>query len=173
MLRPLILLLAASSVVGCTADTRRYPSLAPRAAEKQSFAEPVVGAAVVTPDPALDARLVKLAADLDHVAAGFTTAAEGARRSATVVARQPVGSEAWLTAQAALARVDDWRAQAGALAAEVEAAASTRAAALQPAYPALDALAARAAAETDREAQEADRLQRLLPAAHVDGRASR
>ena len=165
MLRPAIILLVASSVAGCAADLRRYPSLAPRAAEQQSFAEPVVAAAVVTPDPVLEARLAKQGADLDRLAAGFTTAAAAARRSATAAARQPVGSDAWLSAQAALARVDDWRAQAGALAAEVEENASARAAALQPAYPALDALAARAAAETDSEAQEVDRLQRLLPAA--------
>jgi uncharacterized protein YcbX len=70
-----------------------------------------------------------------------------------------------LAAQAALARLDDWRSQCSALAAALEAAGSARAARLAPAYPALDALAARAAAETDRESATVERLSRRLPAA--------
>ena len=165
MFRPAALLLVSLPLAGCASDPRPYPSLAPRAAEKQGFGEPAVAAVVVVADPALDARIAAQGADLDRIAAGFTTAAEAARRSAGSASRQPVGSEAWLTAQAAVARVDDWRSQATALAADIEGAGSARAAQLQPAYPALDALAARAAAETAREAQVVEQLQASLPGA--------
>jgi hypothetical protein len=158
-------LLTLPLVAGCAADHGSYPSLAPRAGEKLGFAEPVRAAAAATPDPALDGRVAGWSAELDRIAAGYTAAAASARRDAAAAQHQPVGSDAWLTGQAALARLDDWRSQASALAAQVEEAGSARAASLLPVYPALDALAGRTAAETDREATTSAELQRLLPAA--------
>ena len=165
MIRFAAALFALSLLAGCASGAGRYPSLAPRAAEKQGFAEPIVKAAVAAPDPAIDQRIADQASDLDHLAAGFATAADAARRLAEQAAHQSVGSDAWLNTQAGLAKVDDWRTRMTALSAAIEAAGSARAAALQPAYPPLDALAARAAAETDREAAVVERLQAMLPAA--------
>lgn len=153
------------ALAGCAADRGSYPSLAPRAGERLGFAEPDRPIAAATADPALDARIASWSADLDRIVAGYTAAAATARRDGGAAEHQSVGSEAWLNGQAALARLDDWRGQESALVAAVDEAASARAAALLPAYPALDALATRAAAEANREATASEELQRLLPAA--------
>ena len=160
------LFLSALLLAGCAHDGgTAYPSLAPRPVERLGFAEPVRPAAVLVPDPALDAQIVQQQAGLDHIVAGFTAAAGTAERAVAGAAGRPVGSDAWLDAQAALTRLDDWQTQISALAGTIDAAASARAAQLQPAYPALDALAAHAAAEAERETGTIERLQRALPAA--------
>lgn len=163
MIRPALLLLALLPIAGCAADHGTYPSLAPRAVEKGSFDEPVRPVAVAAPDAALDARLARDSADLERITKGFTTAAATADTHTAAAERTVVGSDTWLAAQAALAQLDDWRSQATALAAGLESEGSARAAKLQPAYPALDALVARAATETDRESATLQRLQARLP----------
>ncbi|MEI5687066.1 hypothetical protein [Sphingomonas kyungheensis] len=152
-------------LAACAHDATPYPSLAPRAVEKLGFAEPVVTVAEAKPDPALDARIDAWQRQLDTIAKGF---AADAARTETAAARargQAVGSDAWLDAQSALAGLDDWRSQASALLTDIDLAASDRAAALLPVYPALAPLRERAAAEGERQAQTIDRLQAALPAA--------
>ena len=147
---PLIVLLLSA---GCTRDDTIYPSLAPRAVEGRGFAEPAVTPPPpVTADPALDARLAAFGGRLDAIVKGFDADAARATRASDVAGARTVGSEAWIAAQTALASLDDWRAQAGGLASEVDAAARDRTATVGTAYPALDALRDRTDAETTRQA---------------------
>ena len=160
---PLIVLLA---LAGCARDTTSYPSLAQRPVEKLGFAEPdAPPSAPVVADPALDAVLATTTASLDRIAKGFGTDAARTEALARVARGRVVGSDPWLDAQSALAGLDDWRAQASALATDLDQAASERAAALAPDYPPLVALRARVQAEADREDETILRLQAMLPAA--------
>lgn len=150
----------------CARDTGSYPSLAPRAIEKVGFGEPAARPApAITADPTLDARLAELGKELDRVAAGFAGDSAAAERATTAARGQAAGSEAWLTAQTALARLDDWRAQASSLVTDLEEVATERASTLAPAYPALTALTARAQVEADRQGETIRRLQAGLPSA--------
>ncbi len=150
---------------GCTRDTAAYPSLAPRAVEKLGFAEPEVAVEAAKPDPALDARIATLGQSLEAIARGASADAAKAEAAAARARGKAVGSDAWLDAQTALARLDDWRAQASSLLTDVDQAASDRAAAQAPEYPALTALRDRVAAEAERQAATIDRIQATLPAA--------
>ncbi|WP_374942287.1 hypothetical protein [Sphingomonas sp.] len=150
------------ALAGCATGEGAYPSLAPRGVEKQGFGEPDTAVAVAAPDPALDARLAPLAARLDAVAKGFASDAAAAERNAVAAKGKPAGSEAWLTAQTALASLDDWRAQTSALATDIEQIGIERGAALAPDYPALTALGARADAEAARQSGTIARLQAML-----------
>lgn len=152
-------------LAGCaTADEGGYPSLGPRAVERTGFEEPAVAApAPVTADPALDAKLAEVAGRLDAVAKGYATDAGRAEAAARVAGARTVGSEAWLTAQTALAALDDWRAQASGLTTDLEALAGEREGSVGTPYPALDALRTRAAAEADREAAGIASLSARLP----------
>lgn len=149
-------------LAGCAADEGAYPSLAPRGVEKQGFGEPETPVAVLAPDAALDARLAPLDARLDAVARGFASDAASAQRAAIAAGGKPAGSDAWLTAQTALASLDDWRAQTSALATDIEQIGIERGAVLAPDYPALTALGARADAETVRQGETIARLQAML-----------
>lgn len=156
----------AIAIAGCTRDTTPYPSLGVRAVEGRGFAEPAAAApAVAAPDPAIDARLSALSDRLDIVSRGFATERQRAERAARAAAGRPVGSEPWLDAQAAIAGLDDRRAEASAITTDIEALAIDRAASLAPAYPALAALAARAADETAQQDAAIARLAGSLPAA--------
>jgi hypothetical protein len=152
-------------LAGCAQERASYPSLAPRAVEKLGFGEPETAPLVATADPELDARIKDEGATLDRVVAGFDRDAAVAIRGAAAAKGKPVGSEAWLTAQTQLATLDDWRAQLSAAATEIEQLALDRAAALQPVYPALDALQERARAEAERQDTTIRRIQGSLPAA--------
>ena len=167
MIRPLPIAAAMLALLpGCTADPHAYPSLAPRAIERLGFAEPAaVAPAAAVADPALDAQIAALGGRLDHVAAGFAADLARAQAAASRARGKPVGGDTWLDAQAALAGLDDWRAQASAIVTEIDEAASARAAALAPDYPALAPLRARAQVETDREAAAIARLQGSIAAA--------
>jgi hypothetical protein len=157
-------LLAVMFVSGCTADRAGYPSLAPRAAERTGFAEPAIATpAPVAADPALDAQLAALDAKVEGVAQGFDKDAALAERAAGVAGARSVGSEAWLTAQTALAALDDWRAQASGLATDLEALAGERAGTLGTPYPALETLRARAAAEAERQSTRIAAISAKLP----------
>lgn len=160
-------LVAPLALLACaTPDDRGYPSLAPRAAEGQGFAEPVVAPpAPAAADPALDVRLAQASGKLDGISKGFDVDAARTEAAARRAGAQRVGSEAWLGAQAALAGLDDWRAQATGLATELEQAAGERAGEVGTPYPALDALRERAAAEAERQSAAITRIGALLPAA--------
>ena len=159
-----LLLLAPTLLIGCARDDAAYPSLAPRAAEKQGFAEPVVAApAPVAADPALDARLHEIGGKLDAMVRGYDADAARAERAAGVAGARTVGGEAWLNAQAALAALDDWRAQASGLTTDLDTLAGERIGTAGQPYPPLDALRARAAAEAEREGAGIAALSARLP----------
>lgn len=146
-------LLALPLLGACAGDDTGYPSLSPRAIEARGFAEPAVAPpAPAVADPALDARLTAFGARLDAIASGFDADAARAARAASVATARAVGSKAWVAAQTALAALDDWRAQAGGLAGEVDAAARERVETAGTPYPPLDAMRARSEAEAAREA---------------------
>jgi hypothetical protein len=153
------------ALAGCANDGVAYPSLQPREVEKRGFGEPEVPVAAATPDASLDARLAPLAKQLDAIAQGFAADAAATERSAVAARGQAAGSEAWLTAQTALATLDDWRAQTSALATDVEQIAIERGAALAQDYPALTALADRANAQGARQSETIARLQAMLASA--------
>ena len=162
--RSLISLIGGVALTGCATERTHYPSLMPRAAERVGFDEPVVArSAPVAPDPVLDARLRELGAQLDTVARGFDTDARKARTAVAASGARTVGGEAWLSAQAAVAVLDDWRSQATGLASEVETLAGERLGTNLGAYPSLDALQARATTEAARETTAIAGLSATLP----------
>lgn len=153
-------------LAGCSRDSVVYPSLAERPAEKRSFAEPVP--AVPEPprsDPALDARIAALTQQLATIAREFDGDLVRAEALARSARGQTVGSEAWLEAQTALAKLDDWRAQASSLTVDADQLISERAATLAPATPALLTLRDSAAAEARRQDEAIGRVQSGLAAA--------
>ena len=151
------------ALTACSRDAAVYPSLGARPVEQLGFAEPTLdGPPPAVVDPALDAQIAKVSAELSRVARGFAGDAATAERAATAARRAAVGSEPWLDAQVALAELDDWRAQASALAVEAEQLAATRAATLQPIYPPLTALREATAAEAQGQAARIDRIQATL-----------
>ncbi|MDP1026491.1 hypothetical protein Q5H91_04645 [Sphingomonas sp. KR1UV-12] len=153
-------------IAGCSRDRTAYPSLAKRPVEAMNFADPPAPPEqAVVADPALDARIATWRTRLAAVASGFDEAAAKTERMAKAAGARTVGSDAWLDVQTALAGLDDWRAQATAIAADAEAAGSARAAMLTPPYPSLEALEQTASAEVDRQGAALDRVQALLPAA--------
>lgn len=160
---PLAVILVCLSA--CTKDTTRYPSLAPRAVEKLGFAEPEVPVVEAKPDPALDAKIAEFGTRLDRIAKGFGDDAAKAEAAGARARGKAVGSDAWLDAQTALAQLDDWRAQTSSLLSDIDVIAADRAAKLEPAYPALGALRARVATESERQIATIDRLSAALPAA--------
>ena len=161
-----IALFAPIAVAACSRDTGVYPSLAQRAAETRGFAEPEAPAPEpIRADPALDTAIAGLTTRLTAIKAGFDRDAGQTERAATAARGRAVGSDAWLTAQTALAALDDWRAQTSALASDAGELASARAATLAPAYPALDDVQAALTAEVARQDAAIDRIQAALPGA--------
>ncbi len=158
-------LYASVMLAACSQDTNSYPSLSVRPVEKLGFAEPEVKTAVAAPDPALDAELTSWAGKLGTIATGFSRDAGRAEALARTARGAAVGSEAWITAQTALAGLDDWRAQSSALVTDIEQRATDRAAKLEPDYPALTAFRDKAQAETDRQSAAIRRIQSSIPAA--------
>lgn len=163
-MKPRLCLLALTLLSGCARDDATYPSLAQRAAEGRGFAAPdVAPPAPVVADPALDARLTVFATRLDAVAKGYDADAARAYRAAGTARARAAGSEAWIAAQTALAALDDWRAQAGGLASELDDASRERAETAGTPYPALDALRTRAESEAAREAAGIATIAAKLP----------
>jgi hypothetical protein len=159
-------LFVTAALGACSRETVVYPSLAQRSAELRGFAEPAAPAPEpIRADPALDTAIASLAGRLTTVKAGFDGDAARAERAAKAARGRAVGSEAWLTAQTALATLDDWRAQASSLASDAGALASMRATTLAAPYPALEALQATLTAEVARQDAAIDRIQATLPAA--------
>ena len=159
-------LLAVVLTMSACTNTRDdgYPSLSPRAAERAGFDEPAIAPPAATvADPALDARVGEIAGKLAAVVRGFDADAAVATRAAGTSGARTVGSDAWLTAQTALAALDDWRAQASSLASDTETLAGERAASVGTPYPALETVRARTAAEAERQAAVIAALSAKLP----------
>lgn len=151
---------------GCTRSDGAYPSLAQRPAELRGFAEPEAPPpAPVAADPALDARIEEARRTLARIVSGFDRDVALARAAAGRTGARTAGSDAWLDAQTALAGLDDWRAQASSVATDIDAMASARAAALQPPYPAVDALKVDATAEVARQDAAIRQIAGRLPGA--------
>ncbi|MEG3165369.1 hypothetical protein U1701_12265 [Sphingomonas sp. PB2P19] len=165
MKQTLSLLAIPLALAACAGDTGVYPSLAARPVEKLGFGEPEVKPVIAAADPALDVQIVQLATRLDAIATGFAKDARAAEALARAARGGAVGSDPWLTAQVALAGLDDWRAQSSALIGDIEQSATDRAAKLEPDYPALTALRDRASAEATRQGTTIARIQATLPAA--------
>ncbi len=170
MNRPAILtLLLAQMLVqtlvlsGCAVPSARYPSLLPRATERRDDSEPVRTTTTAGPDATLDARLVELRAALADSSASFATAIARATPLTEAARGAAVGSDAWLSAQAALSALDGARGQTLGTLADVERLAIDRAQAGQPPYPALDATRDAGAAQADQQAAAIDALQKQLP----------
>ncbi len=162
---PLLALIAAAGLTGCTETAHHYPSLLPRPIESQSLAEPAASPApVATPDAALDTRIAELVATLDKAAADFTAIAQNAEARIAVARGLPPGSDGWLDAQAALSEVGAARAPVGTTLAELERLTIDRGAAGLPPYPALDAAVARANALADAQAARNATLEAALTA---------
>lgn len=152
---------------GCAEQgATHFPSLLPRPIESRSTAEPESPPpAVATPDPATDAKLVPLKAALDDSAKGFDPAVVRAEQLAAAAKGQPAGSEGWISAQSALAELDGYRATTSATLTDIEEMAIERAAALQPAYPAIEALRAAAEAQLSAQSARISAIQAMLPEA--------
>jgi hypothetical protein len=105
---PALALVVAMTASACTPDGE-FPSLAPRAIERQDpLAEPVRTFPDVPADPALRARAAELLAEARRgeaeFAAAYTLARAAAARSGEA------GSESWIEAQQALSRAEAARA---------------------------------------------------------------
>ena len=120
---------------------------------------------MLKPDPALDTTIAALGDRLGAIEGEFAKAYDQARASAGKAHGQSVGSEAWLTAQTELATLDEIRARTSAILAEIDDRAIARAAELQPDYPALVALRARAAQLVERQGGQIATLSASLPSA--------
>jgi hypothetical protein len=98
-------------LAGCTGKGPGYPSLAPRAIEQRSFAEPAPPpASPQVADPAAVARYAPTIARARAADAAFQRTLD-AERAALVRGRgAATGSDAWAAAQVSLSRVQDARA---------------------------------------------------------------
>jgi len=148
MRRSLLLCLA---LAGCVDKTTRYPSLLPRPIEKTSLAEPAAAPAPpLAADPALDARIAASTRNAADAEATFAKAADDAEAKVALARGTAEGSDAWLTAQVALAALDVARQPFVGLQADLEQLAVERATRGQPPYPALEKAAADARAQVER-----------------------
>ena len=155
---PLLLLALAACSTGAT-----YPSLAPRPIERQLDVVPETPVAIATPDAGLDATLATIDKDLQTAATAFAPAADKARALVAAARSAGAGSDAWLDAQVALADLDGSRTQSTAALSQLDTLAIARSTALQPAYPALDALHDRGVAQVASESATIAALQKQLP----------
>jgi hypothetical protein len=163
MIRLAPLLLLVPFVSACSADTTAYPSLAPRAAEREGFEEPAAAvAAAPAADPALDARIAALLRERAAAAAAFDAGATRAERAARLAAGAAAGSDRWLDAQTALAELDSLRATHADAIGGLEELASARALALAPPYPALERALTEARAAAAAQTRRIDAVAALL-----------
>lgn len=159
-LAPLCLLAA------CASDPTVYPSLAPRPVEKLGFAEPATPPpAPAAQDPALDGKLAAITVKGATAARDFDRAAARAETLARAAKGAKVGSDAWIAAQTAIADLDALRSSYGDSVGALDELAGTRAAALQPAYPALEQALAEARATAQAQTARIDALAGALPGA--------
>lgn len=113
------LALIATILGGCAATDTRYPSLAVRDVERaEGQFEPVeptptpLPPVSVVPAGELEPRLAALVGQAEDAHRAFATAASGASRLAAAASGTAVGSDAWASAQVALADLDSARSQA-------------------------------------------------------------
>ncbi|MDR6787268.1 hypothetical protein J2Y58_000609 [Sphingomonas sp. BE138] len=166
MRRPFAPLASLSLVAACASDPTVYPSLAPRPVEKLGFEEPAPPpAAPAGPDAALDATLAANAQQRTTAARDFDRAAARADTLVRTARGAKVGSDAWIAAQTAIADLDALRSAYGDTIDALDELARTRAAALQPAYPALDQALAAARATARSQTTRIDTLGAALPGA--------
>lgn len=156
----------AISLSACAREAGDYPSLATRPAERQGFDEPAAPVAEpVRADPALDARIAAAVRALAERRSRFDAAARTAETRIGAASRSPAGSDAWISAQTALADLDVLRAETAEALSPLEDAQAERAGALEPAYPALDTAVKDGEALSADQATRIDTLQaRLAPA---------
>jgi len=133
------LALPVGMLAACTTPNGEYPSLLPRPIESRDDAEPVRPDPVAAPDPALDTRIAQKREAAAAAAKRFGAAATTAESRVAVARGVAVGSQAWVTAQTALADLDAIRGETVELVTDLEEVASARAQAGTPAYPALNA----------------------------------
>lgn len=160
-----LLLLPLLALAGCAQPGSRFPSLLPRAIESRDDAEPMPTAPAIVADPALDTRVAALDAALAKIRTDFERRAAQAQRLADAAKGKAAGSDPWLDAQSALADLDVVRADVSSLISDLERLAIDRAAAGNPAYPALEALRSSAKTQHDDEGLIIETLsQQLAPA---------
>ncbi|RZF63998.1 hypothetical protein EWE75_13555 [Sphingomonas populi] len=160
------LLLTALLSSGCAQTVSPYPSLQPRAIERRSDTEPTeAAAAAATPDVALETLLAAKAKTLADTDSAFAPAADSAERAAKAARGGAVGSDRWIAAQTALAKLDAFRATTSALVTDLDELAIGRARDAKPPYPALDSLKGRGDAQLTAEINRIAEIQALLPAA--------
>ena len=135
-MRVLLLLLP---LAACAAPSGDFPSLAPRAIEQRSDAEPEPVVVTAAPDPALDARVADLLRQAETGSASFNTAADRIATRLPAARAGGVGSDAWVDAQTAISQLLPSREAISGAQADLEQLAIDRAAAGQPPYPALEA----------------------------------
>ncbi|MBB6505589.1 hypothetical protein F4693_002581 [Sphingomonas endophytica] len=166
MLRALIPPASFALLAACASDPTVYPSLAPRPVEKLGFAEPATPPpAPAAQDPALDAKLIAVTTRGDAAARDFDRAAARAETLTRAARGAKVGSDAWIAAQTAIADLDALRSSYGDTVGALDDLASTRAAALQPAYPALEQALAAARAAAEAQTARIHALAGALPGA--------
>ncbi len=166
MFRALAPLAPLALLAACASDPTVYPSLAPRPVEKLGFAEPATPPPAPTAqDPALDRELAAITVKGNTAARDFDKAAARAETLARAARGAKVGSDAWITAQTAIADLDALRSSYGDTVGALDDLAVLRAAALQPAYPALEQALVDARATAQTQTERIDALAGALPGA--------
>ena len=166
MLRALAPLAPLGLLAACASDPTVYPSLAPRPVEKLGFAEPATPPpAPAAQDPALARELASIIAKGSAAARDFDRAAARAETLARAARGAKVGSDAWIAAQTAIADLDALRSSYGDTVGALDDLARGRAAALQPAYPALEQALVAARATAKAQTARIDALAGSLPGA--------
>jgi hypothetical protein len=124
--RDLAALAVSLGAAGCAGGPSTYPSLAPRAVEQRSLAEPVRPApppAVASPEAV--ARFAPLIEKAHTADAAFRKTLEEERSALERGRGAAVGSDAWTAAQTALTRVETSRGGIARLLADLDAARNT------------------------------------------------
>jgi hypothetical protein len=100
---PVLAAMLAACLAGCVSQGP-FPSLAPRPAEREDWAEePVHAAPAAADDPALRTRIASLIAEAREGARAFAADLPAAERAATHVGAE--GSDSWIEAQQAISRL--------------------------------------------------------------------
>jgi hypothetical protein len=96
-------------LTGCAGAPQSYPSLAKRPIESAPMAEAPAPVLPAAPDPALDAQVAKLNAQVAAGAAAFDKSWVAADRASRAASGAGVSSEAWVTAQQAISALESVR----------------------------------------------------------------
>lgn len=158
---PLLCCTVLFALSGCAAPAMRYPSLLPRPVEAQPLAAPqvTVAAVPVPADSALDAQVAAIDASLAQTAGLFAAATDRAKAASANAKGAAIGSEAWLSAQSALAALESLRSESLGALTDLDRLAIDRGTAGQPDYTALSAARARAEAQLTAQQAAIDAIQ--------------